>query len=205
MDKKKLKLSISGNPKKTINNIEQAKSNPKNSVIIGKKKTFQKKKLYKPATPGINFNKPGSNLAFKRPNQSFFAKKDISDFEKRKLAEQRATKRLKGDLTKESKDKSNIKKRELKLTISRALSDEDGIEIRGRSLASLRRARQKENREQIREDKQEYKPVKRDVSIPETIIIRELANRMSEQSSNLIKHLLTMGVKATINLSLIHI
>ena len=43
MDKKKLKLSISGNSKKTINNIEQAKSNPKNSVFIGKKKTFQKK------------------------------------------------------------------------------------------------------------------------------------------------------------------
>ena len=47
--------------------------------------------------------------------------------------------------------------------------------------------------------KQEYKPVKRDVLIPEVITIRELANRMSEQSSNLIKHLLTMGVKATIN------
>ena len=34
MDKKKLKLSISGNTKKTISNIEQAKSNPKNSFII---------------------------------------------------------------------------------------------------------------------------------------------------------------------------
>ena len=34
MDKKKLKLSISGNTKKTISNIEQAKTNPKNSVII---------------------------------------------------------------------------------------------------------------------------------------------------------------------------
>ena len=29
MDKKKLKLSISGNTKKTINNIEQARSNQK--------------------------------------------------------------------------------------------------------------------------------------------------------------------------------
>ena len=49
------------------------------------------------------------------------------------------------------------------------------------------------------EEKQEFKPVKREVSIPEIITIRELANRMSEQSSNLIKHLLSMGVKATIN------
>ena len=35
--KKKLKLSISGSSKKTINNIELAKSHGKNSVIIEKK------------------------------------------------------------------------------------------------------------------------------------------------------------------------
>ncbi len=198
MDKKKLKLSISGNTKKTINNIEQARANPKNSVIIKNNKSFSKKKFFKSSTTGENFNKSKSFGGFKKQPQSFFPKKDVSDFEKRKLAEQRATKRLKTDQNKETKDK-NIKKRELKLTISRALSDEDGQEIRGRSLASIRRARQKENRENIKDEKQEYKPVKREVSIPEVITIRELANRMSEQSSNLIKHLLTMGVKATIN------
>ena len=198
MDKKKLKLSISGNTKKTINNIEQAKSAPKNSFIINKNKTFTKKKFYK-SNQGNSFLKTNQNLVPKKTGQSFFPKKDISDFEKRKLAEQRATKRLKGDVSKETKEKNVNKKRELKLTVSRALSSEDGIELRGRSLASIRRARQKENREQTKEEKQEYKPVKREVSIPEIITIRELANRMSEQSSNLIKHLLTMGVKATIN------
>ncbi|SVE07428.1 uncharacterized protein METZ01_LOCUS460282, partial [marine metagenome] len=40
------------------------------------------------------------------------------------------------------------------------------------------------------------------VNIPEVITIRELANRMAEQSSNLIKHLLSMGVTATINHSI---
>ncbi len=198
MDKKKLKLSISGNTKKTINNIEQAKSAPKNSFIINKNKAFTKKKFYK-SNQGNSFLKTNQNLVPKKTGQSFFPKKDISDFEKRKLAEQRATKRLKGDVSKETKEKNVNKKRELKLTVSRALSSEDGIELRGRSLASIRRARQKENREQTKEEKQEYKPVKREVSIPEIITIRELANRMSEQSSNLIKHLLTMGVKATIN------
>ncbi len=198
MDKKKLKLSISGNTKKTINNIEQAKSAPKNSFIINKNKAFTKKKFYK-SNQGNSFLKTNQNLVPKKTSQSFFPKKDISDFEKRKLAEQRATKRLKGDVSKETKEKNVNKKRELKLTVSRALSSEDGIELRGRSLASIRRARQKENREQTKEEKQEYKPVKREVSIPEIITIRELANRMSEQSSNLIKHLLTMGVKATIN------
>ena len=37
MEKKKLKLTISGSSKKTINNIEIAKSQGKNSVIIEKK------------------------------------------------------------------------------------------------------------------------------------------------------------------------
>ena len=199
MDKKKLKLSISGNTKKTISNIEQARSNPKNSVIINNNKNFQKKKFYKTSGSNDSLKKPNLNIGSKRPTSNFFAKKDISDFEKRKLAEQRATKRLKGETTKENKEKTGIKKRELKLTISRALSDDDSGEIRGRSLASIRRARQKENRVSMIEEKQEFKPVKREVSIPEIITIRELANRMSEQSSNLIKHLLSMGVKATIN------
>ncbi len=199
MDKKKLKLSISGNTKKTISNIEQARSNPKNSVIINNNKNFQKKKFYKTSGSNDSLKKPNLNIGSKRPTSNFFAKKDISDFEKRKLAEQRATKRLKGETTKENKEKTGIKKRELKLTISRALSDDDSGEIRGRSLASIRRARQKENRVSMIEEKQEFKPVKREVSIPEIITIRELANRMSEQSSSLIKHLLSMGVKATIN------
>tara|TARA_Y100001935_G_C17308158_1_gene513834 strand:+ start:963 stop:3185 length:2223 start_codon:yes stop_codon:yes gene_type:complete len=200
MDKKKLKLSISGNTKKTITNIEQAKSNPRNSVIINNNKNFQKKKFYKSSGPSDKYNKSGPSFGAKRTSPNFFPKKDLSDFEKRKLAEQRATKRLKGDVNKDNnKEKTNIKKRELKLTISRALSDEDTGEIRGRSLASIRRARQKENRTLFKDDKQEFKPIKREVSIPEIITIRELANRMSEQSSSLIKHLLTMGVKATIN------
>ena len=166
MDKKKLKLSISGNTKKTISNIEQAKSNPRNSVIINNNKSFQKKKFYKSSSGTFNNQKKTNpNIGFKKPSQSFFPKKDLSDFEKRKLAEQRATKRLKGETSKESKDKTS-KKRELKLTISRALNDEDGVELRSRSLASIRRARQKENREQIQDNRQEYKPVKRDVSIP---------------------------------------
>ena len=142
MDKKKLKLSISGNTKKTISNIEQAKSSARNSVVINNNKNFQKKKIYKSSTNTNVQRKSNFGGGFKKPSQSFFPKKDISDFEKRKLAEQRATKRLKGEAVKENKEKGS-KKRELKLTISRALSDDDGAEIRGRSLASIRRARQR--------------------------------------------------------------
>ena len=47
MEKKKLKLTISGSSKKTINNIELAKSQGKNSVVIEKKNTrFGSKSLF---------------------------------------------------------------------------------------------------------------------------------------------------------------
>ena len=57
--------------------------------------------------------------------------------------------------------------RSLKLTVSRALSDE--IDAKQRSLASVKRARQKEIKNAAKDDSQENsKPIKRDVNIPES-------------------------------------
>ena len=199
MEKKKLKLTISGSSKKTINNIELAKSKGKNSVVIEKKNNrFGTKSSFSKNTHQRNtFSKPKTNFV---PREPIIKKSSTNDFEKRKLAEQRATKRLKGENV--QKGKIGSKRRELKLTVSRALSEDD-IEFKGRSLASLKRAKQKENKELNKNEKlEDLKPVKRDVNIPEVITIRELANRMAEQSSNLIKHLLSMGVTATINHSI---
>ena len=197
MEKKKLKLSISGSSKKTINNIEKARFKSKNSVIIEKPSGRNHQKPFRNFNSKISAkpNFTSKKTPFLKPNSS-----NQSDFEKRKLAEQRATKRLKGESTaKDSKGKSSPRRRELKLTISRALSDDESFS-RGRSLASLKRAKQKENRELNKEDiKDSLKPIKREINIPEVITIRELANRMAEQSSNIIKHLLGMGVTVTIN------
>ena len=202
MEKKKIKLSISGSSQKTIRSIEQAKNQSKNTVVIEKKSSrFSSKSPY--SKPRINNEKFKSGSTF-LPKKNNFSKPPItptSDFEKRKLAEQRATRRLKGEvLSKDGKSgKLGGKKRELKLTLSRALS-EDNIETKSRSLASLKRAKQKENRIiKKEENKENLKPIKRDVNIPEVITIRELANRMAEQSSSIIKHLLGMGVTVTIN------
>ena len=201
MEKKKTKLTISGSSTKTISNIELAKSKGKNSVIIEKKLgRFGNK----PRFPKNNKQETSfKSKSFITSKEKVFSKPSptpSNHFEKRKLAEQRATRRLKGELP--QKGKLDSKKRELKLTISRALSDED-TETRGRSLASLRRAKQKENRDLKKEENKDHlKPVKRDVKIPEVITIRELANRMAEQSSNIIKHLMGMGVTATINHSI---
>ena len=200
MEKKKIKLTISGNSKKTISNIELAKSQSKNAVVIQKKgnRIGSKPSFYKKPNQKNVFNKQKSNFIPKEPIN--IKPSAVNDFEKRKLAEQRATKRLKGENT--QKGKIGSKRRELKLTISRALSEDD-IEFKARSLASLKRAKQKENKELNKNEKlEQLKPVKRDINIPEVITIRELANRMAEQSSNLIKHLLSMGVTATINHSI---
>ncbi|MDB3942890.1 translation initiation factor IF-2 [Candidatus Pelagibacter sp.] len=204
MMEKKTKLTISGTAKKSFKNIEIAKTQGKNSVVIEK----QPSKF--PSRGGssrpVGF-KPKTTSTFNRgtPVKPSFAPKSppiTNDFERRKLAEQRATKRLKGDDNKDKKTlKSGTKKRELKLTVSRALSDE--IEARERSLASVKRARQKENKNLNKDEAQEsLKPVKRDVNIPEAITVRELANRMAEQSSNVIKFLFGMGVTVTINQTL---
>ena len=202
MENKKTKLTISGSPKKSLN-VKNKSSKGKKTVFIDQKSTK-------------NFNKSSSNRfsGFKSSSGNFkknsnfntkitpkFNPTSISDFEKRKLAEQRATKKFKGDVDKDKKNKLGEKKRDVKLTVSRALSDE--IETRERSLASVKRARQKElKNSNIEENKENLKPVKRDINIPETITVRELANRMAEQSSNVIKHLFGMGVTVTINQTL---
>ena len=203
MKNKKTKLTISGNAKKSIGNIELAKTQNKNSVVIEKKTSrFGNRSSFSKSTTQ---NTASKKRGYVNENPTNFLKPTFSirnNDEKRKLAEQRATGRLKDDSTyKDFKGKIGSKKRELKLTVSRALSDK--IETKTRSMAALKRAKLKENRDLTKEEIQEnLKPVKRDVNIPEAITVRELANRMAEQSSNVIKHLLGMGVTVTINQTL---
>ena len=202
MENKKTKLTISGNPKKSLKKLDDVKAQGKKTVIIEKKQTRLVGK------PGFNksFGSRPSSTNFKhssgfKPNFPPKSSPSTSDFERRKLAEQRATKKIKNDSDNDKKTKLGTNKRQVKLTVSRALSDE--IETRERSLASVKRARQKElkniNKE---ENKENLKPIKRDINIPEAITVRELANRMAEQSSNVIKFLFGMGVTVTINQTL---
>ncbi|MGE0119799.1 MAG: translation initiation factor IF-2 [Dongiaceae bacterium] len=83
-----------------------------------------------------------------------------------------------------------------KMTIVQALDDSD--EERIRSLASVRRARERE-KQRAQVLRTEGQKVIRDVVIPETITVQELANRMAERGGDVIKALMKMGVMATIN------
>jgi len=85
-----------------------------------------------------------------------------------------------------------------KLTIAEALS---GDEERTRSLASMRRAREKE-RQKRRSSMGEPQRVVRDVIIPETITVQELANRMAVRGVDVVRSLMKMGVMATVNQSI---
>jgi translation initiation factor IF-2 len=88
------------------------------------------------------------------------------------------------------------RRRSGKLTIAAALGEE---EERMRSLASVRRAREREKMKQRQAQPAEVQKIVRDVVIPETITVQELANRMAERGAAVIKALMNMGVMATIN------
>jgi translation initiation factor IF-2 len=81
-----------------------------------------------------------------------------------------------------------------KLTISQALAEEERV----RSLASVRRAREKE-KQRLQNAQAEAGKIIRDVVVPETITVQDLANRMAERGADVIKALMRMGVMATIN------
>ncbi len=82
-----------------------------------------------------------------------------------------------------------------KLTVNRVYDGEDE-EGRRRSLAAYRRAQAK--RRAQRPSGEQTKQV-REVVIPEIITVQELANRMAEKASTVIRALMNMGVMATIN------
>ncbi len=186
---KKKTLTISTGIKKKID-VSSIKNNAgKKSFSISKKKNFKGTK---------DFGKRIPNKS--QPNFLDSKKRAAS----RKFIEQQATKAFikKDDKTSNKskpKLKSSIDKRDFKLTVSRALNVEE-IEIKQRSLASVRRARLKEKRNNPEvEEKKEFKKVLREVKIPEKITIQELSNRMAEKSSEIIKFLFNMKVIATIN------
>ncbi|MEO5375621.1 MAG: translation initiation factor IF-2 [Alphaproteobacteria bacterium] len=96
-----------------------------------------------------------------------------------------------------SAKRSEPRRRAGKLTITAALEGDERSE-RGRSIAALRRAQEKERRK-LQLLQKPLEKVVREVVIPETITVQELANRMAERGANVIKVLMKMGVMATIN------
>ncbi|PEQ14391.1 translation initiation factor IF-2 [Novosphingobium sp. PC22D] len=93
--------------------------------------------------------------------------------------------------------KGGDRRRDGKLTVTRALNDDEGA--RARSLAALKRAREKERRAHFTGRSQPREKQVRDVVVPEAITVQELANRMAEKGADLVKALFNLGMMVTVN------
>ena len=127
-----------GKTEKTYN-IRKTKTFTASQNFENKKFSYNENKFSKP------INKVPGN--FKKNFKPKIQQTKLSDYERRKLAEQKAMKGIRGENNqkdKENKTKFSTKKRETKLTVSRALSED--LEFKSRSLASIKRAREKELR-----------------------------------------------------------
>jgi translation initiation factor IF-2 len=82
-----------------------------------------------------------------------------------------------------------------KLTLTAALDGEGG---RTRSLAAMKRKQEKARQKALGFGQKAEKQV-RDVQLPETIVVSELANRMAERAADVVKALMKMGMMVSMN------
>merc|ERR1712096_405823 len=148
-EKKKKKLTLGVSSKTSHNVPNYVKSSKKTSVLIEKKAPRR--------WGGKKFQSRDNNISKRESTDSFVPKKTSinKNIDIRKMAEERATKRFK-NVKEDSlqpkksglgKEKAFTSKREQKITLSKALGDEI-LDGRERSLASVRRARLKEKKNQ---------------------------------------------------------
>jgi len=93
-----------------------------------------------------------------------------------------------------SRQRGSERRQSGRITVTQALDEGDRV----RSLAAFRRARERERRQQMGQHDSGPAKVVRDVIVPETITVQELASRMAERGVDVIKSLMKMGVMATI-------
>ncbi|WP_031235458.1 translation initiation factor IF-2 [Asticcacaulis sp. AC402] len=97
-----------------------------------------------------------------------------------------------------SQTRGEPKRREGRLTLQAVVGDDENAVERMRSLASVRRARERE-REKRKGHQVEQARVSRDVIIPDVITVQELSNRMAVRAVDIIKMLMKQGMMLKIN------
>jgi translation initiation factor IF-2 len=99
-----------------------------------------------------------------------------------------------GDSDAKAKAKAEDSRRTGRLSLNQALDGEGG---RQRSLAAMKRKQDRARQKamgNVRTEKQV-----RDVQLPETIVVSELANRMAERAADVVKSLMKMGMMVSMN------
>ena len=125
--------------------------------------------------------------ARRRAPQVEVATEDDAEEAKRGTARGPLKRIVKPEVAKAVKPKGEDDRRRGKLTLNTALSEEDA---RARSLSSMRRRQEKFKRALHQEPREK---IVREVVLPETITIQELAQRMSERAVDVVKFLMKQG------------
>jgi translation initiation factor IF-2 len=113
------------------------------------------------------------------------------DFDEEEAARKGGSKTAAGKAV--SRTKGEPKRREGRLTIQVVAGDDEGAVERMRSLASVRRARERE-REKRKGGSQEQARAAREVVIPDVITVQDLAGRMAIRGVEIIKFLMRQGM-----------
>jgi len=98
------------------------------------------------------------------------------------------------DRDQRGKGKADDGRRSGKLTLNQALRGGEGG--RQRSMAAMKRQQERARKKAMGQSIEREKVI-RDVQLPEAIVVSELANRMSEKVSDVVKALMTNGIMAT--------
>ena len=144
-----------------------------------------------------------NSLALSEKHQKTFTdakKKSVDEIvaaKKQKELEQ-AMNRGKGSFEEKRANKMNLNAYKQYTGDEDDADEEGGVHHHRRSLASIKRAREKQYQKFLNAQKGPAEKVIHDVIIPETITVQELAARMAEKGADVVKTLMKMGMMVTI-------
>lgn len=173
--------------------ILDAKSNPSVSKPDNYIK-FNKEKVRTETNPEI---KSDAKIKEQLPQDELFLLQENENNKKIKKASDTDETEILNELEEDAENKkapnkftrfrSQEERRQTKLTVTTALDDTP----RQRSLASIRRRRERERRQHS--TPMQIQKISREIILPEAITIQELANRMAERAVDVIKLLMKQG------------
>ena len=197
----RINSEVQGNNKKKLEQIKEAAHSDKidreNIISSRQEEVFRNKKYQTKETKSSeseNKSLQTKNFSTHKPERQ--TPNSVIDANREDTGKRTNTKKQRADLKKQlSLGKVNTRRQTGKMTIQQAYEDEE----RQRSLASIRRAREKEKKslEEKTTVDLNNKPIVREVKIPEFITVQDLANRMAARVAEVIKVLIKNDIAAT--------
>ncbi len=165
--------------------IEEEERKVREAAEAKKKAEAEAKSARAPASPAAAAAQPGAAGDDARGASKPAPRKQERERETR--ADDRPNRNAKG---------RDDNRRSGKLTLNQALTGGEGG--RQRSMAAMKR-KQERARQKAMGGVENREKVVRDVQVPETIVVQELANRMAERVADVVKSLMNMGMMVTQN------